>query len=264
VPPLAAALLLLCGPTAADAQGTLTKEQMAHFLATARIVSAKEIGKGVTKPMRLTLSDGTLTHDAAFSSVDEQVGIMRFKTGRTELDFVDSYKYTVAAYRVAELLGVDDMLPVTVEREWKKQRGSVTWWLDVKWDEAERRKQNLRPPDQEAWSRQLWRMRVFTQLIADTDRNLGNILIGEDWKLWLVDFTRAFRRNTKVTSSRDLTKCDRELLARLRLLTKEELEAATRGYLGGTEIEPLLARRDAIVAVFDKLVAARGEASVLY
>jgi hypothetical protein len=165
---------------------------------------------------------------------------------------------------VAELLGVDDMLPVTVEREWKKQRGSLTWWLDVKWDEAERRKQNLQPPDKQAWSKQLWRMRVFTQLIADTDRNLGNILISEDWKLWLVDFTRAFRRNTSVTTSRDLTKCDRELLARLRLLTKEQLEAATRGYLGGAEIEPLLARRDAIVALFDKLVAARGEASVLY
>jgi hypothetical protein len=28
------------------------------------------MGKGVTSPWRLTLSDGTLTHDAAFQAVD--------------------------------------------------------------------------------------------------------------------------------------------------------------------------------------------------
>ena len=37
----------------------------------------------------------------------------------TELNFVDSYKYNIAAYRLAELLGIDDMLPVYVERKWE-------------------------------------------------------------------------------------------------------------------------------------------------
>ena len=36
-----------------------------------------------------------------------------------ELDFVDSYKYNIAAYELAELLGMDDMLPVYVERKWQ-------------------------------------------------------------------------------------------------------------------------------------------------
>jgi len=38
-------------------------------------------------------------------------------------------------------------------------------------------------------------MRVFSQLVYDTDRNLGNVLISEDWHLWMIDFTRAFRNN---------------------------------------------------------------------
>lgn len=256
---------VLLGVVAANAQAqTLTREQMAAFLTSARIVDSRDIPKGVTRPVRVTLSDGSITHDAAFSSVDERVGIMRFKNGRVELDFVDSYKHTVAAYRVAVLLGVDDMMPVTVEREWKRQKGSLTWWLDAKWDEEQRRKLKLNPPDPVAWTKQLSRMRVFAQLVADTDRNLGNILISEDWKLWMIDFTRAFRRTRDLLEPSGLTRCDRQLLARMRALTKEQLGDATHPYIGGAEIDALLARRDRLVAFFEKRIAERGDASVVY
>jgi hypothetical protein len=62
----------------------------------------------------------------------------------------------------------------------------------------------------------------------------------------------------------DLTHCDRGLLERLRRLTPEQVAVATRPYLTGAEIEPLMLRRDQIVALFDKLVAEQGEARVLY
>jgi hypothetical protein len=237
---------------------------MADFLANARIVSSKDLPKGVTRPVRLTLSDGTVTHDAAFSTVDERIPIMRFKNGRTELDFVDSYRYSIAAYRIAELLDLDDMVPVTVEREWQRRKGALTWWIDAKWDEDARRKQKLEPPDAESWKRQTSRMRVFEQLIADTDRNLGNILITGDWKLWMIDFTRAFRRSHQLAAPATLNRCDRQLLERIRGLTREELLQAGRPYIGGAEIDALLARRDLIVARFDQLAASRGEAAVLF
>ena len=54
----------------------LTREQMAQFLQTAKVIGHKGISKGVTSPARLTLSDGTLTHDAAFSRVNEHKPIM--------------------------------------------------------------------------------------------------------------------------------------------------------------------------------------------
>ena len=37
------------------------------------------------------------------------------------------------------------------------------------------------------------RMRMFAELVYDTDRNHGNILYDTDWKLWMIDFSRAFR-----------------------------------------------------------------------
>jgi hypothetical protein len=254
-------------PTAPVGQTTapaLSREQIRQFLETATIIKGKDTVKGVTRPMRVTLTDGTLTHDAAFSAVHEHKNVERFEGGRVELDFVDSYKFTLAAYKVAELVGLDHMMPVHVEREWRGQKGALAWWVDAKMDEGERLKSKVQVPNPAAWNEQMYRMRVFTQLVADTDRNMGNILIDADWKLWMIDFTRAFRRNKSVLSDKDLKKCDRELLAKLRALTAEQVAMATKPYLTNAEIVPLLARRDQIVKLFDALAARNGEAQVLY
>jgi hypothetical protein len=251
-------------PAGQTAAPVLSREQIREFLKTAKIIKGKDTVKGVTRPMRVTLSDGTLTHDAAFSTVDEHKNVERFEGGRAELDFVDSYKFTLAAYKVAELVGLDHMMPVHVEREWRGQKGALAWWVEAKMDEGERLKSKVPVPNPAAWNEQMYRMRVFMQLVADTDRNVGNILIDADWKLWMIDFTRAFRRNKSVLSDKDLKKCDRELLAKLRALTAEQVAAATNPYLTNAEIVPLLSRRDQIVKLFDALAARNGEAQVLY
>jgi hypothetical protein len=267
VPQAVAVLVLLVAGLVrhAGAQATLSPEQQAQFLLTARVGEIEDIGKGVTRPVRVTLTDGTLTHDAAFSSIEERMPVMKYKDGRTELDFVDSYKYSIAAYRLAVLLGLDHMMPVTVERKVDGRKGALSWWVDgVKMDEGQRRVQQIRPPDLEAWSRQMFRMRVFTQLVADTDRNTGNVLITHDWKLWMIDFTRAFRRARTLPVPEDVTRCDRQLLEKLRALTKGAVAEHTKPFIGGSEIDAVLARRDALVSLIDKLVATRGEAVVLY
>jgi hypothetical protein len=256
-------VLLALGESKALAQA-LSTEQMAEFLARARVVSSRGLPKGVTRPVRLTLTDGSITHDAVFSTVDEQVPIMRFKNGRTELDFVDSYRYSIAAYRVAELLGLESMVPVTVEREYQSRKGALAWWIEAKWDEEARRKEKVEPSDAESWKQQTSRMRVFEQLVADTDRNLGNVLITGDWKLWMVDFTRAFRRSRQLAAPATLNRCDRQLLDRVRGLTRERLLQVGQPYIGGAEADALLARRDLIVARFEELVASRGAAAVLF
>src|SRR5882724_10126398 len=101
--------------TASD-EPTLTKEQIKQFLLTARVVKSEHTKKGITDPWRLTLTDGTVTHDASFQAIDEHTVRKQLARG-TELNFVDSYKYNIAAYQLAELLGLDDMLPVYVERK---------------------------------------------------------------------------------------------------------------------------------------------------
>jgi hypothetical protein len=162
--------------TASD-EPTLTKEQIKQFLLTAQVVSSRHTARGITEPWRLTLTDGTITHDASFQTIDEHKPQMQLASG-TELNFVDSYKYNIAAYELAELLGLDDLLPVYVERKWKGDTGSLSWWLPVKMDELDRHKQNLTPPDPDAWNHQMYRVRVFDQLVYDNDPNLTNVLIG--------------------------------------------------------------------------------------
>jgi hypothetical protein len=242
----------------------LTTSEIREFLLSAKVTKHKDPPKGTTHPAQLTLTNGTLTHDAVFSFVQETVPIMKFADGRTELDFVDSYRYNIAAYGLAELVGLDEMMPVTVESKWNGHTGSLAWMIDTMMDEEARRAKKIEPPDREAWNRQMHRMRVFAQLVADTDRNLGNVLIDHDWKLWMIDFTRAFRHTRTLLAPGDLQQCDRRLLARLRELTPQAVEAKTKPYIGRAEIEPLMARRDLVVKTFEKLIAERGEDRVLY
>jgi hypothetical protein len=241
----------------------LTKEQIKQFLLTAKIVNSQEAKKGITHTMRLTLSEGTITHDASFQAIDEHRAEMKLASG-TELNFVDSYKYNIAAYALAELVGMDDMVPVYVERKWKGNPGSLSWWLPVKMDEVERHKQKLEPPNQETWNNQMYKIRVFDQLVYDTDPNLTNVLIGEDWKIWRIDFTRAFRLNKDLKDPSDLVRCDRQLLEKLKALDENALAEKTQHYLNKDEVKAVMARRDKIVAQFQKLIAERGENEVLY
>jgi len=262
---LAALLCLTCRPFAVAAdEPTLTKEQIKQFLLTAKVVHSQRSEKGVTHPWRLTLSDGTVTHDASFQPVDEHKTSAEFRSG-TELHFVDSYKYNIAAYALAELLGMDDMLPVYVERKWGGNVGSLSWWLPVKMDEVERLKQKLEPPDADAWNKQMYKIRVFDQLVSDSDPNLTNVLIGENWKVWRIDFTRAFRLTKDLRDpSKNLVRCDRQLLEKLKVLDGNALTEKAKNYLTKDEVKAVMARRDKIVAYFQKLVTEKGENEVLY
>src|SRR3984893_10875808 len=188
---LVAAVYLICPLfiLAAD-EPTLSKEQIKQFLLTAKVVASTQRGiKGITHTWRLTLSDGTVTHDASFQPIDEHKPTMQLASG-TELNFVDSYKYNIAAYQLAELLGLDDLVPVYVERKWKGDTGSLSWGLPVKMDEAERHKQGVTALDADAWNKQMYKIRVLDQLVYDNDPNLTNVLIGEQWQIWRIDFTR--------------------------------------------------------------------------
>jgi len=258
--------LFLASLATASDETSLTKEQIKHFLLTAKIIASKQSGKGVTHPWRLTLSDGTITHDASFQGINEFKSNVRFASGESELNFKDSYKYNIAAYSLAELLGIEDMLPVYVERKWKGDAGSLSWWLPVKMDEAERKKNNIEIPDEnkDGWNNQMYRIRVLDQLVYDQDANLTNVLIGANWEIWRVDFSRAFRLSKDLKSPGDLVRCDRKLLDKLKALDGNELAEKTKHYLDKDEVKALMARRDKIVERFQQLIVEKGEGEVLY
>ncbi|MEP6782738.1 MAG: hypothetical protein ABI983_03650 [Acidobacteriota bacterium] len=266
--------VLTCPPlayaqaAAAAAAPELTVEQIKTFLKSAKVVHVTTTSKGVTAPRRLTLSDGVIKHDAVFQAIDDHQNVANLArgvgAGTTELRFVDSYKYNIAAYEVATLLGLEQMMPVYVERKWDGNTGSLSWFVTTLMDESDRLKKKIEPPSPADWNNQMYRMRVFSSLLRDTDRNLTNVLITPDWKVMMIDFSRAFRLQPELLHLKDLFKIDRKLLARMETLSPEAVKKATGNFLTQGEIDAMMQRRDLLVAHFKQLIATLGEDKVLY
>jgi hypothetical protein len=133
--------------------------------------------------------------------------------------------------------------------------------------EYDRKRQNLAVPeaDLDSWNKQMYAVRVWHQLIYDTDPNLTNLLITKkDWQLWIIDFTRAFRLHKDLRDSKDLVQCDRKLLEEMRTLDKDVLKEKLSKWLTKSEIDAVVARAGKIVQFFDKEVADKGQGAVLY
>jgi hypothetical protein len=120
-------------------------------------------------------------------------------------------------------------------------------------DEGARLKKKVEPPSIDAWNKEMQLVRVFDQLIYNMDRNVQNLLITNGWRIWAIDHTRAFRLHHELKTPKDIVRCDRAVLERLRQLDKRTLTQELGRYLTGYEIDALLARRDAIVALLESL-----------
>ena len=255
--------------TAASAPVTLTPAQMEEFLLRARIERTRDAGDGVTGSQRATLSDGTLTHDAHIQNIDQALALFRPRGAEPEFNFKDSYRYNVAAYRLAVLLGLDNV-PMSVERRVDGKRAAVTWWIDdVMMDERARLKTAARGPDPARTAMQNYVRLVFDELIANRDRNLGNLLWTTDWKMWMIDHTRAFRLGKDLRRPAVLIRIERSLFENLRTLTSdaaayETVAEAVGNSLTTWEIQALLERCAAIVELFEAKIADRGELAILY
>lgn len=243
-------------PAASSSVATVPSlAEQEQFLREAKVIKVRGAKKGITGTQRATLSDGRRTHDASIQAIDQSESRFQSAT-RVELNFRDYWGYNVAAYRLAVMLGLD-MVPPSVKRSHRGSDSAFTWWVDdVVMDEQERVKKKQVPPNALHWNGQIYALRVFDELIANTDRNQGNMLIDKRWKLWLIDHSRAFRTNEKLRTPGRLLRCERTMLARMKQLTRESLKAELDDYLTSTEIGALLQRRDRIVEHIDALGAA--------
>ena len=260
---LALVLVFVLAPRMAAPQGVaITPEQMAVFLTKAAIVRERTTSDGITRPVRATLSDGVLTHDAQFQTVDQARAV--FEAGKaSEVDFKDTYRYNIAGYRLAQMVGLETV-PMSVERNYKGKSAAVTWWIDDAMMESDRKAKKLESQDPEGWNKQMYAVRVFNQLIYNVDANLTNILITKDWNIWMIDHTRAFRLYRTCPKLAGMKQIDRTLLENLKKLNKADLKSELSQYLTPMEIDGVLARRDAIVKHFGVRMAENGEAKVLY
>jgi hypothetical protein len=264
------ASIVVAGPCLAQATDSslalpaLTLQEMERFLMQAEIVATRSSKKGVTNARRVTLFDGRVRHDAQVQDVDIALPIFDVGPKHTEVNFKDTYRYNIAGYRLSRLLGLDNV-PMSVERKVAGKPVAMTWWIDdVMLDEGGRQKKKTAGPNPSRTASQLHILRVFDELIQNRDRNAGNLLWTSDWKMWMIDHTRGFRLGKGLLKPEQLERVERDLFQKMRELTASDLAGVMETILTKEEITALLARRDAIVKLFDARIAQRGEAAVLF
>jgi hypothetical protein len=221
--------------------------EVEEYLKTAKVVKFSDVPVGVTKPRRGFFEPGGPAGSIVFKPL---------MPGRKS-GFWESYKSEIAAYELDKILGLG-MVPPTVERKIGREYGSAQLWVEHCTLLKER--DTSTAPDLVAWNRQVYRQRVWDNLVANIDRNQGNLLVDQAWNLILIDHSRCFTSTMQMPFP--MRKIDRELYAKLKALDEITLKARL-GKLLMDGPKPILKRRDKIVENFEKLIAQYGEAAVL-
>jgi hypothetical protein len=215
------------------------------YLREAPVTRVKELDLGVTHPKRAFFAPGGLAGSAAWKPLSPG-----FRNG-----YWESYKSEIAAYELDKLLDLG-MIPVVVERKIDDKPGAAILWLEGvrTWTEV------LPLPKPGSWSRQIARMKLFDDLIGNSDRNKGNLLIDAAWNLYLIDHSRAFLDDRALPQTIDHV--DSTLWARMEALNEASLSAAVGEWLTKSQIKSMLARRDKMAANIAALVKKHGRPAV--
>ncbi len=236
------------------------------FLLEAEVVELEGFGsKGITRPRKATLIDGERTVHAVFKDIDVYEPKSKTPDGRVFFGLSDSFKHEIASYELSKLLGLD-IVPPTVGRTIDGKNGSLQLWVDGSMREWERKNvRKLIPPDMERWNNQIATIKLFLQLIWDTDfNNISNLLVDESWKIWKIDASRAFHVDKKLRREDSLDRFSRRFIAALEALDRETLGTTLDPWLSARQIDALWQRRTRILELAAERATKFGEESVLY
>jgi hypothetical protein len=235
------------------------------FLKSAEITGHENIGEGITKPKKLFLKRGEI----------KECGVWKNPEG-IQKGFKDEWRYEIAAYQMDKLLGLG-MVPPTVGRRFRGRKGSLQLWVQLEINELDRIKKGIEIPEEkkEAWEKSIFLARAFDNLIGNIDRTQQNIRYTKDWRLILIDHSRAFRTKRIYTdqliygkhglrSTMLFSKLPRKFYERVKSLSYDKIKKVTEGYLNFYEIEAILARKKLLVKEVKEMIKERGEEDVLY
>jgi hypothetical protein len=215
------------------------------YIREAPIDRIEPVPIGVTHPKRAYFKAGGLVDSVAWKVLPP---------GRPN-GYWESYKSEIAAYELDKLLGMG-MVPVAVEKTWKGQKAAAILWLSPihSWKEMQ---DKPKPPK---WPAQAARMKMFDNLIGNRDRNAGNLLVDDDWNLFLIDHSRAFIDDKGLAVP--LEHVDKALWAKMLALDEATLQGALGSWIDGGSLRAIIVRRDKMKAAIDKLVKDKGEEAV--
>jgi hypothetical protein len=226
------------------------EEEFEAAMKTNKIAKLETVPIGVTKPERAILDPSSPVARFAWKQLTPG-----YKNG-----FFESYKSEIAAYRLDQMLDLH-MIPPIVERNIGGKNGAAVYWIENTkgWDKDH-------PPQgpEPKWSYQITRMKMLDLLIANIDRNQGNLLYDADWHLFLIDHSRAFIGKKDLKNIAPLGRVDRVLWTKMEALTFESLKASIGEWVGDTELKAMIIRRDLMAAEIKKLVDKRGEAFIFF
>ena len=244
------------------------RETLEEFLKTAEIVGSDQPWPerdAVTKPWRLNLEKDGVAKQAIWKNPE----------GRMK-GFQENWKWEIAAYRLDEYLGLN-MVPPTVEKRFRGDRGSCQILVDFKISLKDKYQQNIKTPSYKIfpWNRALFLQRAFDNLIANEDRHQNQYLITEDWRMLLIDHSRSFRTSKKFTKKliydekykegpRLMKELPRAFMEKMKSLNPEVMQEIVGEYLTDKEIECVLMRKDLILKWLDNRIKKLGEDKVLY
>lgn len=265
-------LLLLLGsavgmaqaPTTPASNGGPAAEACAHvwtvrtaefetFLRSAEVTGMKAVPVGVTRPSRAFFAPGGLAESMAWKPITPGI-----RNG-----FYESYRSEIAAYELDKHLALQ-MVPPTVERRVGSEVGAAVLWAsptrsfkDLGGVPGQGRIPGPPAARVADWTRQIVRAKMFDNLIANKDPNLGNWLVDGDWHLILIDHSRSFTSMKALVHKMD--NIDRALWEKFRALDEATLQAVVGPWMGRGEVRAVVSRRDEMQKEIDRLVKARGE-----
>jgi hypothetical protein len=243
------------------------RESIERMLRTADIVRAQEIGEGVTKPWRLYLKQNG----------EETSGCWKNPEG-IQKGYLEGWQYEIAAYRMDKLLGLG-MVPPTVEREFEGKKGSLQLWIESEFSLLDIMEQSIPLPDKmpeaEVFNRGKYLARAFDSLIGNDDRTQQNVRYTKDWRILLIDHSRAFRSSKKyrkrllygkngMKEKKLFRRLPRSFVERVKALNFEKIKNAVGPYLKDEEIDAVLARQKLLLKEIDEMIRESGEDSVIY
>ncbi len=241
--------------------------EVEEFLQTAEIISRERVGEGLNNFLKVLLEKDGIRMHAIFRDVHVERSQMPLSDGKISFFFRDDAIFECAAYELAKLLGIDTV-PPAVERKIRGQQGTLQAWVENVSTEKDLRETTGIPPsggiNRWRWIMQRQNIHIFDNLIYNEDRNIGNILIEPDWKLWMIDHTRAFRRWKELMNPEQVQFAERSLWEKLQVLDETEVRATLKDFLKPAEINGLIERKGLLVAHIQKLIDERGEKAVLF